>query len=117
MGAGHQVTALYEVELAGPLLPLQSIGQVRVRYKPPGEPDSKQNEARLAWRPWEKSDSLRFASSVAEFGMFLKHHPKADIERVCGSLRENPLWQEEPDRKEFQGLVDVISLLEAEKAR
>ena len=117
MGAGHQVTALFEVELTRALVPLESLGEVRVRYKLPGETTAKQTEARLAWFPWKDGDSLGFASSVAEFGMFLKHHPKADIERVFGSLRDNPMPQKIQARKEFQGLVDVVYLLEAEKAR
>ena len=115
MGAGHQVTALYEVELTRALLPLEPLGEVRLRYKLPGDSNNEQTEKRLAWLPWKEGDSLRFASSVAEFGMFLKHHPKADVERVYGSLRDIPIAEE--DRKEFQGLVDILYLLEAEKAR
>lgn len=94
IGAGHTVTALYEVVLTGsggdriePLRygdkrqPLQSSGQelayVKLRYKTPGASQS-QLLTRVITRDAQRpsidaaSDNLRFATSVAGFGQLLR---------------------------------------------
>ncbi|MDT8437580.1 MAG: VWA domain-containing protein [Wenzhouxiangellaceae bacterium] len=92
IGAGHTVTALYEIALAGSggerIEPLRyrdepraatiepaarEIGFVKLRYKQPGEPQSRQVEQAIepgANQPI--SDRLAFAASVAAFGQHLR---------------------------------------------
>jgi len=105
IGAGHTVTALYEIALAGSdgerIDPLRygnnsrattidgssrEIGFVKLRYKHPGEPQS-----RLIERTIERgaddpiSDRLAFAAAVAAFGQHLrggKHLEGFDLDQI-----------------------------------
>jgi Ca-activated chloride channel family protein len=92
IGAGHTVTALYELTLTGArgaIDPLRygSVGQagharsgelahLRLRYKLPGRSASELMEApirREAMRPLDKADAeFRFATAVAGFGQVLR---------------------------------------------
>ena len=89
MGAGHVVTALYEIvpgEAADPKLryqarqsgsgaPKSELLFVKVRYKAPDEDESKLLVEALADRDRpidEASANLRFAAAVAQFGMLLR---------------------------------------------
>ena len=117
LGTGHSVTALYEVIPAGSdepvpgvdplryqqIAPRPGVGAdevltVKVRYKRPGE-----SESRLLARTLTKpsagehdqehgpSDALRFASAVAEFGLLLRDSPyrgDASYERAYARARE-----------------------------
>lgn len=90
IGAGHEVTALYEIALAGSggerLQPLRygdrpaatahggELAHLRLRYKLPGEDDSRLIEeplARAAIRA-QASPSLQFAATVAAFADALR---------------------------------------------
>ncbi|MDX1733757.1 MAG: VWA domain-containing protein [Halioglobus sp.] len=91
IGAGHTVTALYEVVLAGsggeriPGLRYQreaapgaarrgELAHVKLRYKTPGEKDSQllTRVVRADSGTGRSSDDLRFAASVAGFGQLLQ---------------------------------------------
>jgi len=79
IGAGHEVTALYELVLADELP--EHIGQVYLRAKPPG-PDAPAHEwtvpiRRLQLRSeWgDASDDLRLASGAALFAEKLRNSP------------------------------------------
>jgi Ca-activated chloride channel family protein len=92
IGAGHTVTALYEIALAGDggerIEPLrygvnkpaagskEELAFLRLRYKLPGEEQSKLLEQGLLRKDIKKidqsSDDLRFAASVAAFGQMLR---------------------------------------------
>ncbi|HPF02939.1 MAG TPA: DUF3520 domain-containing protein, partial [Bacteroidales bacterium] len=95
MGAGHMVTALYEIVPAGSGEGIPSVDPlkyqvsrkkddqkyseelltIKVRYKLPDGNISRLLEKPLANRPvheGEISDNLRFAAAVAEFGMILR---------------------------------------------
>ncbi len=99
LGAGHTVTALYEVVPAGvemprPVDPLRYQPQgtvedppppsefadelmyVKVRYKDPDGAESKLLQQAVADRPVSPSTDFRFAAAVAGFGMLLRdsHH-------------------------------------------
>ena len=118
MGAGHQVTALYEVQMTRAVLPLESLGSVRVRYKLPGSRESELIEEDVSSKPWASRDAVRFAPLVAELGLALKHSPGAEVERVYENLRtQADLLFGSEDRKEFQGLVDLLYLSQSGKAR
>ena len=112
LGAGHSVTALYEIVPAGsaedvpaaaPLRYQRVVPEahsdsdelltVRVRYKRPGEVTSRLLETRLE-RPSGSlpppSDAFRLASAVAEFGLVLRDSPyrgNASFDRVLDRLR------------------------------
>jgi Ca-activated chloride channel family protein len=94
IGAGHSVTALYEIIPAGQKVENNGVGELRysktepsetkfnnelltvkLRYKEPDKNESKLLTQGLLdiEKPLENaSDNLRFASSVAEFGLLLR---------------------------------------------
>ena len=73
MGAGHSVTALYEIEPA-PARAAGALLALRVRYKQPGATDSKLLTFQAAAaRPFgQASGDFRFAAAVAGFGLMLR---------------------------------------------
>ena len=95
IGAGHSVTALYEIVPAGQKIENDGVDELRyskvepsdtrfdeelltvkLRYKEPNESESRLLTQGLLDRGnaiENASDNLRFASAVAEFGMLLKN--------------------------------------------
>lgn len=74
MGAGHRVTALYEIEPASPS-PGPGLGILRVRYKKPDQDQSAQLDLALPDARGSLSNAsgdLRFAAAVAAYGMILR---------------------------------------------
>ncbi len=138
IGAGHAVTALYEVVPANSdeIAPTKSklkytetrirdsafstadLLTVRVRYKEPHESESKEKIATLREnsRPIEEaSNDLRFASAVAEFAMVLRsseYRGNANLKDIFvlakSSIGEDPFGY----RAEFIRLVDRVRTLE-----
>ena len=135
LGAGHSVTALYEIVPAGsdeevpgaaPLryqrvTPETGVGPgevltVKVRYKNPGEAESRLIEWRLE-RPaegvGEPSQVFRLAAAIAEFGLVLRDSPY----RGEASLEHALAWARsvEPDaggrRAELASLIKRASEL------
>ena len=108
MGAGHRVTALYEVALAGsrpqagnvdklkyqksaPTRQGRKSGEiltVKVRYKLPDAEESRLMSSAVEFRGQEvesASQDFRLAAAVAEFGMLLRDSPhkgRASYEQV-----------------------------------
>lgn len=87
IGAGHSVTALYEIKPAGSFAAGASIdgsvGTLHIRYKEPDGNRSRQfdyeiGEEQFSRRP---SDDFRFAACVAGFGMVLRGS------EYCGDLK------------------------------
>ena len=122
IGAGHTVTALYEIipgEGGGQTLKYQQAGEpvgstelltVSLRYKAPNGDTSKLMEHPVEADSYhqEMSDNLQFASAVAEFGMVLRdseNKGKASLEHEM-ELAE-PCVKADSDgyRKEFLQLV------------
>jgi Ca-activated chloride channel family protein len=110
IGAGHSVTALYEIVPAGVTMdgagvdPLKyqapparrdSAGSddlltVKLRYKAPDGDDSRLIAASLGSRSREMTGHSGFASAVAEVGMLLRrspHAPRASFESAIGRAR------------------------------
>jgi Ca-activated chloride channel family protein len=133
IGAGHRVTALYEIVPAGGrghIDPLRygasptrgatngEIANVRLRYKLPGAPASQLIEypiARNSLVSAEKtSPDLRFAASVAAFGQLLrggKYLGDFGYDAI-ESLAETALAQDsEGYRREFVSLVKLAASL------
>ena len=134
IGAGHSVTALYEIVPAGvkmdggdvdPLkyqapAPRTSAGSsdelltVKLRYKAPDADDSKLISVVLGSRAQQMTANVGFASAVAEVGMLLrksKHAPSASYESALTRARR--FRQEDPEgyRAEFIKLAELASSL------
>ena len=111
LGAGHSVTALYEIVPAGSSEDVPGASPLRyqrvepaaraasaelltvaVRYKRPGDAESRLLETRLEQPPAPSaapSDAFVLASAVAEFGLVLRASPYrggASLERVLDGL-------------------------------
>jgi Ca-activated chloride channel family protein len=136
IGAGHEVTALYEITPVGsgaeqlPALRYgatsaptaartEEVAHLRLRYKRPGE-----NDSRLITTPIERSslratpsDTLRFAATVAAYADALRGGSRIgdwgwnDIVRSARQVRG-----EDAQRAEFLGLVETAeSLIDSER--
>ena len=136
IGAGHSVTALYEIVPAGQSVEndgivlkygkVQPSGSnfsdelltVKLRYKEPNETESKLLTQGLLDRGnaiENASDNLRFAASVAEFGMILRdsrYKGSASFGNVS-NLAENSLGSDLKNyRSDFLNLVGKARRLE-----
>ena len=132
IGAGHSVTALYEivpagVELTGPTVdplkyqtpvgPTSAVSAdelltVKLRYKAPDADDSRLISKTVQSRPQTITANLGFASAVAEVGMLLrksKHAPSASYEAAIARART--FRQNDPDgyRAEFIKLAELAA--------
>ena len=117
MGAGHRVTALYELVPAGAVAAGTPIGAARVRYKKPDADQSSLLEFPVADSGAAyaaASDDFRFAASVAAYGMLLRgsaYKGAADWKLVA-SLAKGASGQDGSGRRtEFVGLVEKAAAL------
>lgn len=127
IGAGHTVTALYEIipkgKEEGSKLKYQSTGTttgsselltVSLRYKAPNGDISKLLEYPVESGSFreEASENLTFAAAVAEFGMVLRNSENkgtANFDSVM-ALTESCISRNSDDyRKEFLGLVQTAA--------
>jgi Ca-activated chloride channel homolog len=136
IGAGHEVTALYELTLVGSgaerLPPLRysgnapalvgaksgELGHLRLRYKRPGEDTSRLIETaivkpheprRLSTNAPAPSASMRFASAVAAYADALrggKHLEQWNWEQIAQTARQTAGRDPWGERAEFIELVD-----------
>ena len=133
MGAGHSVTALYEIVPAdgdggsddGAVDPLRyqdrpkSTGSgdwftVKLRYKPPQRSISRVFERVVRNDTGAPSTDFRFAAAVASFGMLLRdseHKGEATFASVLASARSARGADEEGYRAEFIRLVETAATL------
>jgi len=136
IGAGHSVTALYEVIPAGQAIENEGVDELRyskvepsntrfndelltvkLRYKEPNETESKlltQGLLDAGNRIENASDNLRFASAVAEFGLILRdsrYKGSASFANVSG-LANNSLGSDlKSYRSDFLDLVKKANRL------
>jgi Ca-activated chloride channel family protein len=111
IGVGHQVTALYEVQLTeGAKVQPQPFGLVRIRHKQPDGQDATENTFAMASGPAQSfdaaSDDLKFAFAVASFADMLRGAEDAQnwsLSHVIEVARANA--KGDPDRIE---LVDLM---------
>jgi Ca-activated chloride channel family protein len=137
MGAGHTVTALYEIVPPGVAIDLPGIDNlkyqqqplpagaadnqelltVKVRYVPPGDTKSRllalpvKNDKRPCS---QASTDFRFAAAVASFGMLLRESPykgNASYAKVLESAREAMRPDTHGHRQEFLRLVQTAQNL------
>lgn len=135
LGAGHSVTALYEVipngvdpaytidtsatndyvlEDAPPtLFSSRDILLARLRYKEPDEETSKLIEHLVADRPTEITrvdDDFRFAAAVALWGMLLRNSPHAGdgtVEQAIELATSSLAFDPDRERISFVGVMDT----------
>ena len=140
LGAGHSVTALYEVVPAGSEEPLPEVDplkyqqtvlrpnaassnevlRVKVRYKPPEESESRLL-ARILTKPAAgdagPSQAFRFSAAVAEFGLLLRdsdYKGEADYDRAFQSASQALGNDEDGRRSELLSLLRTARNLTAE---
>jgi Ca-activated chloride channel family protein len=136
IGAGHAVTALYEVvpvgappvAVAGDSLTYQQVTlrpsanrsndllTVRLRYKDPTGTKSRLLSAPVMDQGEGGSPDLRFASAVAAFAMVLRnseYRGSADYNLVLALARESRGEDEEGYRQEFISMVEKARSLSA----
>jgi len=136
LGAGHSVTALYEVIPVGVDSPIEIRGVDSLRYQTPATPvasDSPElvfvklrykrpdaDESRLITRPLldtgaAPSADLRFAAAVAGFGMILRGSEYCGdwtLADVLALARESTGADAEGYRAEFVRLVEAVNSME-----
>jgi len=142
VGAGHTVTALYEIVRAGVPLDITLPDVAPLRYQKPTETHSRGDElltvamrykapdgerSLLVTKPVRASigrrgasESMRFASAVAGFGMLLRHSPNAgsltwgDVLSLARGARGS---DEDGYRADFIRLAEIASTLDRKIAR
>ncbi len=111
IGAGHSVTALYEIvpaggvagqgtelryqetELSNTAFESGELGFIKFRYKAPDEDVSTLITSPISFGTSsfsQASENMRFAASVAEWGMVLRsseHLPSRNLERIISTVR------------------------------
>ncbi len=132
MGAGHSVTALYEIvpvdgraeddRAVDPLTYQHGVRPtgssdwftVKVRYKPPQSEQSRLLQQAVRTETSSPSTDFRFATSVAEFGMLLRdseYKGQASYADVLSRARGARGGDEEGYRAEFLRLVEMAATL------
>ena len=132
MGAGHSVTAVYEIIPAGSaevtgsvdplvfqqskLLPSEDLMQVKIRYKKPSEDTSILMTTRIGKESQSlaPSENLRFASAVIEYGMLLRNSEfkaQSSYAQALALARGAKGTDENGYRAEFIKLLEISQLL------
>jgi Ca-activated chloride channel family protein len=115
LGAGHSVTALYEVVLRRGARGGGPLATVRLRYKAPNGVHSRGFAATVPDRaPARTSDDFRFAAAVAEWGMLLRgssYRGSASYDGVLARARSARGADLQGHRAEFVNLVEASSRL------
>ena len=122
VGAGHQVTALYEVQLTAAATPATPLGRVQVRHKrPEAGPASAATEASFAMKggPADRFDTapadLRFAVAVAAFADVLRGGEDAarwSLAEIAAVARANAGG--DPARRELVAMIERARALRGE---
>ena len=125
IGAGHSVTALYEIDLSDTIDQIDeenqgSIATIRMRFKEPTGDVSTEYEWILL--PEERtssfelaSPSLKFASAVSEFGEILRGSPHSEGKRFedIKAIAQQAMSESSStiSKEEFLDLVDIAQSL------
>jgi len=137
MGAGHTVTALYEIVPAGESIPNGGVDplkyqqpveppartiatnstelmNIKVRYKAPDGDSSKLLEFPVRENGSRMTANLGFAASVAQFGLLLRNSEfrgEATWDKTLSLAREHRGNDPDGYRAEFARLIDLASAL------
>ncbi len=118
LGAGHSVTALYEIKLVRKPTPTGLIATLRLRYKDPGSTTSQliATPIRDRGQSWyQASDDFRFASAVAQFGMLLRnsdHRGSSDWSTALQTAKTARGADLEGYRRELVAMVEAAAGLQ-----
>ncbi len=111
LGAGHQVTALYEIILKKK--DVSTLGTLHLRYKKPSSDSSSQLDYSIKTvANQSSSNNLRFACAVAQTGMLLRNSDyikSGSYEDVLTTLNALPIT-DDPYKMEFKELVDQLRM-------
>jgi Ca-activated chloride channel family protein len=117
LGAGHTVTALYEVTLREGVAPAGLLGALELRWKrPEGGPEGASEHAAEPMLDGgtsfdAASADLRFASSVAAFGLLLRRSEHAGAATLAWARATAAAAQGDDDRR-----AELVTLIEAAEA-
>jgi Ca-activated chloride channel family protein len=126
IGAGHSVTALYEIVLTDKAKRRnrpKPLAELRLRYKLPSESKSKRLSGSVVDRRGtlvNSSDDFRFAAAVAEFSLLLRRSPHAGSAsfRQAKAMAEGALGHDPGGyRREFIALLEHAERLSNQSAR
>ena len=131
MGAGHSVTALYEIipgeaqEVRGSvdpliyqklqLVPSDEVLQVKIRYKKLAAENSVLFTKGVKEEQGVSSENFRFAAAIAEYAMLLRsseYKGQSSYEQVLLSAREAKGQDKDGYRAEFIKLVELSQLFD-----
>jgi Ca-activated chloride channel family protein len=119
IGAGHSVTALYEVVPAAATT--DELMTVKLRYKEPDGEASRLLSVAVKDGPQTESTDVRFAAAVAAFGMLLRdseHKGTATYAAVLELARQGKGQDSDGYRSEFIQLIESArALAESETPR
>ena len=142
MGAGHTVTALYEIVPVGEAIPNGSVDplkyqqpveppartiatnstelmNIKVRYKAPDGDTSKLLEFPVRENGNRMTTNLGFAASVAQFGLLLRNSEfrgQATWDKTLTLAREHRGNDPDGYRAEFARLIDLAAALDARRS-
>lgn len=105
LGASQQVTALYEVQLKAHPDTLCSLGDLRLRYKVPGDSESREFSVLLR-QTEDKGEDFLFQAAVAEMGLALQGDKRASLRRALLTQRDLK-FNDYPWRAEFRTLLQA----------
>ena len=110
IGAGHTVTALYELELAG--APESELGVVRVRHKKPDAFKATEDafpiiSAQFRDKVADASRDFQFAAAVGTFAEILRQSPHVEGVNYdwVAEIASGAASSDESDRQEFLAMV------------
>ncbi|HTJ83452.1 MAG TPA: YfbK domain-containing protein, partial [Polyangiaceae bacterium] len=118
IGAGHRVTALYEIVPTSSASGATHLGDVALRYKMPDGTTSRLIETKMVDGGMSFRDAttdFRFAASVAGFGMLLRGSPhRGNLDYAAVREMASSAIGDDADgyRRAFVGLVDRAAQLE-----
>lgn len=125
IGAGHSVTALYEVKLRPDVARGETLGTLRLRWESPEtekvteiERGLKLSDLAASWT--QASPALRLAATVAEYAEILKGSFWArdgDLDRVAREAREATSKLRGKDVEDFANLANRAARLKKQAAR
>jgi len=130
IGCGHTVTALYELVMADSgeksnnVDPLEyqktsvvnskNIMTLKIRYKKPDKDVSQLIQKRFKASDLRATDNIRFAASVAEFGMLLRdseHKANANFTQVLTMAKNAKGTDSYGYRSDFIKLIEIAEML------
>ncbi len=110
LGAGHSVTALYEIVPAA--ASHGHMATVKLRYKAPDGDVSELMTAEATDRGrtiWDAAPDFQFAAAVAEFGMLLRNSPAKGTSTFADVLAMSRASRGiDAEREEFTRMVDAV---------